>query len=266
MDILSILDTSLEVCNDLPVQFGAVTIAGAGVFTDTLSGNPCDTIRTITVTRIPEYQLELDTTLCADRNIVIGGVLYDQIGNFTDTLPGANGCDTFLILHILAPNTFSPFLPRDTVLCGLSGFTLTSPYPNTQWGTLGNGPQIFIKNPDTIYYTVTDSLGCTFNDTIQISTCCGNTEIYVPNAIKPSSIENFGFKPFVSGNCKLSRIEVYDRWGALVFRSQSADDQWLGLSARGEKLNPAVFTYLLYLTDSVTGKNSVIAGDVTLIR
>jgi hypothetical protein len=310
-------DTSLFICDNDTLLVGNLLINAAGIYTDTLSGAPCDTILTINVQAAPnitrqldtvfcngktieifgviydqpgnfqdiipgilgcdtmliisikaaqDVDIQLDTVLCSGETIVINGVVYDQIGTFQDTIAGIFGCDTILTLQIAPPNTFQPFLPRDTVLCGLSGITLSSPYPATQWGALGTGSQIFIQNPDTLIYTVTDSLGCSFVDTIQISTCCGNTEIYVPNAFKPGSIENFGFQPYVRGNCKLSHYEIYDRWGALIFRSRTDEDQWLGLSARGEKLNSAVFTYVIYLVDTVTQRKSVVSGDVTLVR
>ncbi|NOY51329.1 MAG: hypothetical protein GXO88_12325 [Chlorobi bacterium] len=71
------------------------------------------------------------------------------------------------------------------------------------------------------------------------------SDIFFPNAFKPSSATNKEFKPvfnFFSGSDYL--LQVYNRWGQLIFLSEQADKGWDGLY-KGKKQKSGVFIYRL---------------------
>ncbi|MCI5058777.1 MAG: FG-GAP-like repeat-containing protein, partial [Flavobacteriales bacterium] len=99
----------------LPIQLcsgGSVTIAGVtytqpGNYFDTLTSvtNGCDSVLTIQITSIRPIQYNIYETICQGDSVVIDGTAYYNPGSFKDTLVGANGCDSFIVLNLaVIPN------------------------------------------------------------------------------------------------------------------------------------------------------------------
>ncbi|MFZ1677664.1 MAG: gliding motility-associated C-terminal domain-containing protein, partial [Saprospiraceae bacterium] len=73
-----------------------------------------------------------------------------------------------------------------------------------------------------------------------------------------------------SGIVKVLQWIIFDRWGNAVFGRTDLDPldpslQWDGYTPQGEKLNPAVFPYLLEV-ELVNGKKEIYHGTITLLR
>ncbi len=71
---------------------------------------------------------------------------------------------------------------------------------------------------------------------------CG-WNIYGPNVFAPDTDgPNSEFRVFGPAGSKVW-LEIYDRWGELIFRSSEPNEGWDG-TCRGQKMNPAVFIWL----------------------
>ncbi len=127
-----------------------------------------------------------------------------------------------------------------------------------------NNPNIAnpIARPDeTTTYTVTVSTqeGCTATDQVTVTVI---PAIIVPNAFTPNrdrvnelwEIENIENYPEV-------RVEIFNRWGNLVFTSNGYGTPWDG-TYNGEDLPVATYYYMIYLNKS----EKPISGHVTIIR
>lgn len=115
-------------------------------------------------------------------------------------------------------------------------------------------------NETTTYrVTVTTEEGCTATDEVTITVI---PAIKVPNAFTPNrdnvnevwEIENIENYPDV-------RVEVYNRWGNIVFTSNGYGKPWDG-TLNGEDLPVATYYYMIYLNKS----EKPISGNVTIIR
>lgn len=88
--------------------------------------------------------------------------------------------------------------------------------------------------------------------------------IWVPNAFTPNNDGlNNKFK-IVYGSIKTFKINIYDRWGELMFSSDDIDNQWDG-TYRGRPCPDGVYIY----TIRYTGADNIIknlAGNITLLR
>jgi gliding motility-associated-like protein len=119
-------------------------------------------------------------------------------------------------------------------------------------------------------YTLSDSLGCT--DDVGLVISAGNCPIYVPNVFSPNlDGTNDYFAPQSVNNSatQILRMEVYDRWGGLIFAKASGlvDDpkyRWDG-TRLGELMLPGVYVYFLEV-QYAEGETGVISGDVLLLR
>jgi gliding motility-associated-like protein len=95
-------------------------------------------------------------------------------------------------------------------------------------------------------------------------------EIYVPNVFSPNGdARNDVFKAVPGTSCSLSQftLKVFDRFGALVFETASADEGWDG-SYKGERAPQATYVYVVQyeLVDDSKKLPKVVSGSLALIR
>ena len=118
----------------------------------------------------------------------------------------------------------------------------------------------------TTTYTVigTDASGCSgqFSITVVVDLLCG--DLFVPNMFSPNSDLNNDML-CVYGSC-ISELNysVYNRWGELVFKTESVETCWDGYY-KGKLLNTGVYVYKLsaILFDGTVVEES---GNITLVR
>ncbi|NDK54958.1 Ig-like domain-containing protein [Pontibacter fetidus] len=115
-------------------------------------------------------------------------------------------------------------------------------------------------NETTTYrVTVSTEEGCTATDEVTITVI---PAIVVPNAFTPNrdnvnevwEIQNIENYPDV-------RVEIFNRWGNIVFTSNGYGTPWDG-TLNGEDLPVATYYYMIYLNKS----EKPISGNVTIIR
>lgn len=80
-----------------------------------------------------------------------------------------------------------------------------------------------------VYYViVTDSNGCmSQSDSVTISTKVRPT-IFIPNTFTPNSDEHNDFLEIFTDNVVSFDLEIYNRWGEIVFNSKNKNDLWDG--------------------------------------
>ena len=91
--------------------------------------------------------------------------------------------------------------------------------------------------------------------------------VYVPNAFTPESSKgiNDGFFPVVTG-AKDYVLYIFDRWGGLVFSSNSPDYPWKGRTREsGEKVDDGIYVWKFVIDDEVHGQHEYM-GRVNLLR
>lgn len=133
--------------------------------------------------------------------------------------------------------------------------------------SLLTGPLTHIYE-DTGTYRITmvvlNELGCT--DTISQVLCVDNkVQFFFPNIFTPNGDgenDEFGIHIFGAADLEWS---IYNRYGGVVFISNSPDDTWDG-TFDGKKLDPAVFALRVSFKDAETGWPYLITKSITLIR
>jgi gliding motility-associated-like protein len=90
--------------------------------------------------------------------------------------------------------------------------------------------------------------------------------IYVPNAFTPNGDGTNDYFRIYGKLNSLSylEIQIFDRWGELVFRSNDLNFAWDG-TFRGAMETPAIFIWQLNLT-FINGHSEYKKGSLTLIR
>lgn len=124
---------------------------------------------------------------------------------------------------------------------------------------------------DNIQYAVrvTDKRNskCTLTARIPIRVrefICGEPDIFIPNAFSPNGDgENDELLVF-GENVETMGLKIYNRWGELVFESNSQEKGWPG-TINNEAANSAVYMYYLDVT-CANGEKYFKKGNITLLK
>jgi len=83
-------------------------------------------------------------------------------------------------------------------------------------------PEVKVSEPMVYKVTVTNSAGCTASDTVSIGMLCGESRVYIPNAITPNHDGNNDvFLLQGTGIKSIKHLRIYSRWGEILFERQN---------------------------------------------
>lgn len=178
---------------------------------------------------------------------------------------GCKGWDTAtVVVHE------KPFvnLGNDTAICGINTVELDAgAFDSYEWSTGEISRWITAYSGiQTISVRVTDFNGCSAMDSIQILSCGFAEKLgEIPNAFTPNGDGNHD--TWEINNVELfpdMKVEVFDRWGRLVYVSENGyNNDWDGTSPGGKEL--PMDTYYYVINFNVEGHEKVV-GNITLIR
>jgi gliding motility-associated-like protein len=195
-----------------------------------------------------EFILEISDQNCTS---------YDTISITTHPLPTADaGTDILLLYGSIVNLGGSPTGPSGASFLWL---------PLDQFMYLddstSSNPEIELLQQYTYTVTVTDTNNCVSTDDILVTPI---PEITYPSGFSPNSdgvndnwlIENIDEFP----NCV---VEIYNRWGEMLFRSVGYNDKWGG-NFRNKPLPVGTYYYIIELNDSRFP--NPYTGPVTIMR
>jgi gliding motility-associated-like protein len=128
------------------------------------------------------------------------------------------------------------FLKQTDSLCPYDHLLLqsTKNYSSYLWSNGAAQSNITIQDPGQYWLQVTDVNGCKGLDTIKVLSKVCNAAVYIPTAFTPNNDgKNDFFKATVYGHLLSFKLEVFDRYGELVFRSSDPLKKWDGLYKDG---------------------------------
>jgi hypothetical protein len=168
-------------------------------------------------------------------------------------------------LHAHVPPQF-PLNMIDTVIWSpLDGLTFTG---NSIPELLNPVAQPFITTKYEVTIITPEGCKSVSRTTIEVDR---RIHIYAPNVIDPLDPNNSTFLIFSSDESikEISLLQVYDRWGAMVFENREIQPNdvsagWKG-DHRGEQVQPAVFVWQAEVL-LVDGEKVLLTGDVTVVR
>jgi gliding motility-associated-like protein len=131
-------------------------------------------------------------------------------------------------------------------------------------------------SPGEYVLSVSDSRGCKRNYPFDVNVSYANIDaecpcqMFVPNAITPDE-NGLNDLLVVVPSCPITeyRIQIFDRWGAMVFESDDLDTRWNG-GYDNHYMNPSVFYYRITYRWGETLNSSlelqIATGTVTVLR
>lgn len=186
-------------------------------------------------------------------------------GRYSITVTNACGAfDTHFEIDSLTPPTLeiqgaAPLCPGGEVLLE----TATEPRNEIEWSNGSTAAQAIFSAPGVYSVTVANSCG-TATDSIDLQPIGCENCFYVPNAFSPNDDGvNDRFLPIDLCPVENYQLQIFSRWGELLFSSSQAGQGWDGKFGR-EPLKPGSFIW--QLTYEQAGQQQVQSGMIHLIR
>ena len=228
----------------------------------------CQASDTVRVTFAPAITYALDTLVCYGVPYFAGGSWQTTAGIYLDTLHTSGGCDSILTTTLSYKQKIPVDLGADQYICPGDQVVMHGTYVPTAgaaylWQDSSTDSVFVATAPGTYWVRVTvDS--CSAADTVRLTDC--PSELWFPNAFSPNEDgHNDVFRPKGLSISKY-HLEIYDRWGAMVFQTDELDQGWNGVY-KGEYCPAGVYVY--YATFEGTdnpGKTNIRKGTFTLLR
>ncbi len=204
-------------------------------------------------------------------------------GNYVLFTQDANGCLVIDSVEVKNPAVNTVFIGNDTLINigdsilldavlidpgGVAHFAWTPAVAVTCDTCVPTFVRPFVSTVYTLM--VTDTSGCVTSDARRIAV--NGPSVYIPNVFKPgaSGYENDHFTLYAGfGIAEIEMLQVYDRWGGLVFerRNFQPSDPNMGWDGRirGEKAAVGVYAYASRVR-WLDGTSVWYKGDVTLLK
>jgi gliding motility-associated-like protein len=266
----------------------AIDVENAGSYwVLTSDANQCKTSDTVTLTvyPLPAVRITGGTAICKDQLLTLdagmGFASYSwQDGsnlekfNAADTgyyrvqVSDTHQCVASDSIHI-ADYAESPinFLPTDTTICTY-GVLLIQPkesFDQYNWSTGETASAIQVKMPGSYSLQVVNAQGCRGTDSIVVTSKDCDGMLIFPNAFTPNNDGlNDVFRLRYPSSILSYQLQIFNRWGQLIFRSSDPYAGWDGLFLG--QLQPAgTYIWMAKFTDH-SGKAQMLKGIVVLIR
>ncbi|MEP7196484.1 MAG: gliding motility-associated C-terminal domain-containing protein [Saprospiraceae bacterium] len=248
-------------------------ISKAGIYWASLI-SPCGTVSdSIRITEMKVFgnpYLPNDTFVCEGINLNLSIPIIDELWNnqFLNLIningPGKywysfkdicnNLGDTIEVFYDSIPQAF----PSDNlVFCGSEVYRFSTGNSKTVWSDGTVGSEIRISKSGIYHYLVSNCCG-NFSDSIQLE-FIEDANFYLPNVFSPNGDQVNDVFPGPQFTADFE-IEIYDRWGSLVFKSTNI--HWTG-SFKNQNVSPGVYAYIIR---SKACSNQLKYGNVTVVR
>lgn len=272
-------------------------VSGAGTFTITYTytttlGCINTATQTIVVTQAFNLSIAPVNPICVNAQpvtlvpSVTGGVFSGPGVSGTSFNPGNAGVGTHTITYAIGGNSCTiPATLQITVLAAPTvnagpDVSMVFGYPVIITGSASAGTYAWtpatnlstptllstLANPTTTTtytLTATNSFGCIANDAMVVNVlvpCLDPSNVFTPN--------NDGFYDkwrVFSGSCtKNVKVDVYNRWGSLVYHSDNYSNNWDG-TYKGKNLPDATYYYIVTAT-LIGDYKTTLKGNVTIMR
>jgi len=245
-----------------------------------------DSIR-INVLPIPEVMISPDQLICpgeqtsiridhnADSIIWSTGEITDyietgQVGSYQVTV-FKDGCTNSATSKVDRFETAFKELPSDTIICHDRTISLDVGIENGSYIWSDGSIASSIEVGEGVYTVEVNDGNCTFTDSIYVDVRrCIYFSAYHPNVFTPNYDElNDEWKPLIPNGIQISsyQLQVFDRWGGLVFHTNDPFEAWNGMTD-GKPMPNGVYigsTVMEYIDDNGPSRYEK-ASDFTLIR
>lgn len=214
---------------------------------------------------IPNFSLGKDTLICENEEIILTPPIYDTLnylwndgsknvqykvkksGKYKVTVSNQY-CSKSDSINI----NYSPLpkfnLGRDTILCKLFPIKIgvrNNILEKYIWNTGESFSEITTVSNGEFVLKVKSKDNCYFSDTILINRMDCESALEMPNIFTPNSDSlNDYFKPIIIKNINELTIQIFNRWGEVVYESNDLSFKW-----DGYKMSDGIYYWYIKYND-----------------
>ncbi|MBX2930119.1 MAG: gliding motility-associated C-terminal domain-containing protein [Saprospiraceae bacterium] len=202
-------------------------------------------------------------------------ITFLRSGSYTVSVSDVNNCSTTATFTVAEPAPIEVTVNATPATEGCNGSILavvsggTAPYTfNWSTGQTTTDPFLTGLCPGDYFVMVTDSRGCRPNPNLasgnvrdRRTPCFDMRVVITPDGdglneeFLISCIEEF----------RENRLEIYNRWGQLVFEMDGYDNTWRGTTRNGSELPDGPYYFVFEYTD-IDGVRQQLKGSITVLR
>ncbi|HRG90929.1 MAG TPA: gliding motility-associated C-terminal domain-containing protein, partial [Chitinophagales bacterium] len=249
------------------------------------TSNACGTTRDSIIVQqntVPTVWLGNDTPICNGQTIILQPVSSGGSYVWSDGSTGAtlnintaglywvevtlNGCNNRDTIQVSAGTLPVVNLGPDTIVCD-NEYTLLLNIPGATYLWENNSTDSFynISQSGTYTVTVTNTCGSSTGE-ITVELHADECAVLIPTAFSPNED---GANDLFRGICRCPaenyELEIYNRWGELVFKADDIRDGWNG-NYQNLQQPLGVYVYQLSYYSYCAQKKVYRKGNVTLVR
>jgi gliding motility-associated-like protein len=253
-----------------------------GIWWVQVTAGPCtfSDSASITIHPLPVVNLGPDTTLCPDVLYVLDAgnpnatyswntgaatqqIVASQQGVYSVSVT-ENNCtvNDVVLINFYPPLNIGP----DQNLCLVPELTIDAgPGLSYIWNT-GETTQSITANVAGTYSVLVDNGTCQLFDSVEISGGTSSGMLYVPNTFTPNANGTNDYFYAVGDGITQFTLRIYNRWGQLIFITDSMTQYWDG-TMNGIKCQNDTYVYIIDYRTECGGENDYRKmGHVNLLR
>ncbi len=266
--------TSLDqrtICDGQTEVIHGISRTQTGIYVDTFpSYTGCDSIATVELDVLPSYANTIEYTICDGDSVQVNGTYYSSDQNLSYTYASVGGCDSTVTYVVEMVGDPGSILGSDTTACeesivAIAIQNVAADFDNLRWWNGSEESVQTVTQSGTYWITVDHPVCGQKSDSITVSFKDCNFYIYVPTAFTPNEDPyNPNFRPKAYGDLMEYELQVFDRWGKLMFSTDDLMTGWDG-TYNGSPAQMDVYVWKLTYKSKYEEYKSRI-GRVTLIR
>jgi len=241
------------------------TLTESGDYSRTyVSQHGCDSTLTLRLSIGHPEEEEVWETVCGQ--YLWNGETFTESGDYKRYFTSSHECDSAVTLHLTVIDTFLRTSVSNPDFCATheTELSVEGNFDDYVWSTGEVGTHIIVT--ESGLYTLTASnTTCQQVERFDIPFC--PLHILLPNTITPSQGDGLNDELCLSSYDKSQigdfSIDIYSRWGELVFHSEDKDFRWDG-RIEGKMSVSAIYNYLIRCTDH-QGKAHTFTGTITVL-
>lgn len=272
-DTIQVLE---EICPADSLFVGGAWQFNEGTFYDITSTTNCTEFTETTLIFFPVDTIFETQEVCQNDSILIAGQWQSQTGIYFEEIPGLTCPDvrqTSLVVNPL-PNADAG---NDVVISYEQILTLESNELSSSFGfswvsmdsiysTEASFDFVVSEPVQTFYLEITEG-NCIGLDTVTVFGLPLNLAIQVPDAFSPNlDGVNDVFRLVNKEEFQEIEMQIYNRWGELIFSGINEESDWAGESKKQKQCPTGVYIYYIEALPFGTADRMIGSGTVTLIR
>ena len=134
------------------------------------------------------------------------------------------------------------------------------------WSTGETTIDIVVSDEGLYWNKYLDENSCERSDTTLVTLIDETEQVFAPNSFTPNGDgTNDAWKVYGAGFENEFEIQIFNRWGNLIWESKDINASWNGFY-KGAKSEPGVYAYKLYFYSECYGKRIETIGSILLIN